>query len=270
MSKQEILRLKRKIYTLERQNFDKKKKKSLSKHFDPSLFVAGIAHEFNNILGAALGYAEWALETKKTEHMIESLEMVKVACERSAFITRSLQGLAQPREDIKAFVKVDKILLEVTKLLKTKFIEKEVSFEIVCSAKIKSKTIFTDETRVIEILLNLIKNSIEAFHSNITDKKITLNVSIKSKKIVFSVKDNAGGVPEIYRNMIFTPFFTTKGSLSSIHSEEKNFDKKDIKLGRGLGLFLSQTFAQQLAGDLILKPSKKQDKGSELLFFLPL
>ncbi|MEZ4814538.1 MAG: histidine kinase dimerization/phospho-acceptor domain-containing protein [Bdellovibrionota bacterium] len=57
------------------------------------LLALGVAHEFNNILGAALGHADWALESQTPEDMKDALEVIRIACLRCAQITKSLQEL---------------------------------------------------------------------------------------------------------------------------------------------------------------------------------
>jgi len=85
-----------------------------------------------------------------------------------------------------------------------------------------------------QVLINLIKNSLDAFKSNnISNPLIIIKVfelSIKNKIFVcIKITDNAGGIKEKFQEKIFDPYFTTKHN----------------SLGTGLGLFMSKMIIEQ-------------------------
>jgi len=85
-----------------------------------------------------------------------------------------------------------------------------------------------------QVLVNLIKNSLDAFKSNnISSPLIIIKVyelSIKSKKFIcIKVTDNAGGIEEKFQDKIFEPYFSTKHN----------------SMGTGLGLFMSKMIIEQ-------------------------
>jgi len=81
-----------------------------------------------------------------------------------------------------------------------------------------------------QVIINLIKNSSEAFIKN---SILIREISISSKKInneaVVEVSDNAGGISKQLQERIFEPYFTTKHNST----------------GTGLGLFMSKMVCEQ-------------------------
>ncbi|WP_428737203.1 c-type heme family protein [Sulfurimonas sp.] len=82
---------------------------------------------------------------------------------------------------------------------------------------------------LMQIFLNLIKNSMEAYiENNIDERTIEISAEIlPNKSVALKVKDYAGGVPQDIREKIFEPYFSTKNKKNST----------------GLGLYMSKMIA---------------------------
>jgi signal transduction histidine kinase len=80
----------------------------------------------------------------------------------------------------------------------------------------KNLEIAADKKQVSQVLINLLKNALEAL-KNRPDGKITLTAAINSDgRAQISVTDNGPGIPDDLMDKIFVPFFTTKESGSGI------------------------------------------------------
>jgi two-component system nitrogen regulation sensor histidine kinase NtrY len=79
-----------------------------------------------------------------------------------------------------------------------------------------------DSAQIEQVLVNILKNAIEAL--NDTPGKITIITDTKEKKCIIS--DNGPGIPEHIQPVLFTPFFSTKQS------------------GQGIGLTLTREILQ--------------------------
>ncbi|QSZ40773.1 DUF3365 domain-containing protein [Sulfurimonas aquatica] len=90
-------------------------------------------------------------------------------------------------------------------------------------------TIVTLKNDVMQIILNLIKNSMDAYENNkISDRTIEIKVVNKPKRIELYFKDYAGGISKEIIDKIFDPYFSTK----------------DKKTGTGLGLYMSKMITE--------------------------
>jgi len=98
-------------------------------------------------------------------------------------------------------------------------------------------TIETYKNELLQTIINIIKNSIDAFvGQEIEDKKIDVKVETKQSHIAIIIKDNAGGIKDDTLNRVFEPYFSTKS-----------------KNGTGLGLYMCHTIVtQHLKGQITM------------------
>jgi signal transduction histidine kinase len=104
----------------------------------------------------------------------------------------------------------------------------------------------TDPDLTDQILLNLLKNAIEALEPG---GKITLTAGKGAGQAFLDISDDGPGLPPDTRNQLFQPFVTSKGPA-----------------GTGLGLAVSRRLARALGGELAYVPS---DKGTRWRLTLP-
>ncbi len=110
----------------------------------------------------------------------------------------------------------------------------------------KNSTIFTDELLFEPILFNILSN---AMKYSPPDGLITIFVRSKNKKsLEIRITDEGPGIPKEFQKKIFEKFYRIKNDASH-----------HIK-GHGLGLYLSQFFAQKLKIPILIE--SKPGKGS--------
>jgi ligand-binding sensor domain-containing protein/signal transduction histidine kinase len=100
-----------------------------------------------------------------------------------------------------------------------------------------------DRTRLMQLILNLFKNSIEAFDAGSGNKTILINAFRHKNQLVVQVKDNGTGFDESVAARLFERGFTTKPS------------------GSGLGLYNCITIMESHEGDINLT-SDGEGKGA--------
>lgn len=111
--------------------------------------------------------------------------------------------------------------------------------------------LFTYRNEVLQVLIALLKNSLDAFTENgIADGTITITVTQADEYGVISIHDNAGGIAPHIITRLFTPYFTTKN---------KN-------IGTGLGLYMSKTIIEEHCGGEL----RVSSIGDETLFTIKL
>lgn len=113
-------------------------------------------------------------------------------------------------------------------------------------------SIVTDKVKLLQVLVNLIRNAKDALNaSNIHDKYISIkSVILNKNKIVISISDNGVGIASKNLDKIFNYGFTTKES------------------GHGFGLHSSALAVSELGGEIRVK-SDGHGKGATILVELP-
>ena len=92
-------------------------------------------------------------------------------------------------------------------------------------------TIHADEKLLSQVLINLLKNAMQALEGQ-ADGKIRMEVGAEKNQLLIRVTDNGPGVPSDLMEDIFVPFFTTKAT------------------GSGIGLSLSRQIIRMHGGEL--------------------
>ncbi|MEO5563870.1 MAG: ATP-binding protein [Chitinophagaceae bacterium] len=73
-----------------------------------------------------------------------------------------------------------------------------------------------DRTKLMQAILNILKNSIEAIDKNSSVKTISLNAFTKVDELILQIKDSGGGFDESTANQLFQRGFSTKLSGSGL------------------------------------------------------
>ncbi len=181
--------------------------------------AGGVAHDFNNVVGAILGWAELGLEENRDRAKVcERFSRIKEQAERAAALTREL--LAFSRRQVLQRQAID--LNTVTSGL-VSFLEKVISKDIelrVITAPLE--TVKADPTQIEQVLMNLCLNARDAMPNGgrmvIETEMVELDDAYTrfypgvalGRYVVLSVSDTGIGMDPETRERIFEPFFTTK------------------------------------------------------------
>ena len=154
---------------------------------------------------------------------------------------RSLTSIPKPRP-----VQIDiRTLLEELAMLHRRDLN-DRGIQLSISVYPEDLTLSADKNMIEQVLINLIRNAIQAFEDQ-EEKKIEIKVFVNEKsRAVIAVKDNGTGIDPEAMEKIFIPFFTTK------------------KSGSGIGLSLSRQIMRVHQGTLTVKSTV--GKGTE--FFM--
>ncbi|MCP4916550.1 MAG: response regulator [Proteobacteria bacterium] len=194
-------------------------------------FVAGVAHEFNNLLTPIGGISE-LLRTTDRSRQEELLLLVDGAVERaSGLISRLLtfsrnDQLQLQRVDVAAVA--DEVVRFVLPSLDRRV---ELAWE-----QPDPHYAMLDPGQLHQVLLNLLVNARDALEGR-PDARIEVEVERDGGEVVLSVRDNGPGVPAEIRDRVFDPFFTTK----------------EVGKGSGLGLSVMLGIVESNGGRVTLE-----------------
>lgn len=198
---------------------------------------SGVAHDFNNILGAIIGYGELAIYDTQEDLTRQSLEQVLKASNRAKELVRQILTFSRQSKQKKIPIRSDQIVKEALKLLRASLPSIiEIREDIAAAAGI----IRADPTQIHQVLLNLCTNAHHAMSETGGVLGITLaSVALKDEDVStlpdiepgryvrLSVSDTGHGMDSDTISQIFDPYFTTK--------------EKGVGTGMGLAVVLGIT-----------------------------
>ncbi|MBN1115158.1 MAG: HAMP domain-containing histidine kinase [Oligoflexia bacterium] len=217
----------------------------------------GMAHEFNNILGAVVGHVSFALENEDPKEMKEALEIALMASERACSIVSRLQDFTKKKEYTKELFNINDSIINIVKLVEKDFINNKINIETDLTL---GATILGDIHQVEQVILNLLINSRHAMDNG---GRISIKSQIKNDKVIVTISDTGAGIEKEIQDRIFEPFFTTKGAFGM----GKSYDHKPTD-GTGLGLSVSMGIIETHNGSIRLVSSSSG--GTKFEITLPL
>ncbi len=219
-----------------------------------SRFVANITHEIRTPLSGIVGLSELiAGDDKASKDVKDSGQRIFDASKQLLTLLNDLLDFAKLEagklEVENVPFQFENILDEVRGLTNAKAKEKSLSLSFNMDETL-SKTVVGDATKIRQILMNLVHNSIK-----FTEKGgIDVSVEKQDKSILVSVTDTGIGVNEAVQSRLFKPF--TQGHSSASFG------------GTGLGLSICQQYIELLGGEIGMVSTPGE--GTTVWFTLPL
>lgn len=225
--------------------------------------TAGIAHEINQPLTAIAAYADAGRKivnragtapgetaaAAPSQDMQAICERIGGQARRAAEVVQRLRGLVRSGQVSKARHDINEIIKNI--LLLFEFEVKKSGIDLLFFPLEPPEILYVDEIQVQQILVNLVKNSIDAIaESGRANGRVEIHVNTAGPEIIIAVTDNGPGVPEEHRSRLFDSFFTTKPK------------------GVGLGLSICKTIAAAHGGTL--RYEQPGEGGSRFTLSLPL
>lgn len=221
--------------------------------------AGGVAHDFNNILTAIMGFAGILNAKLGDSPHAHFADDIIAAADRAATLTQSLLAFSRKQvmetkpEEVNGIVRtIDKILRRV--------IGEDI--ELHCSLVPEELTIMGDCGQIEQVLMNLAVNARDAMPKggivSITTERMELTEELLGATLKpgpyarITVSDTGCGIDEATRQRIFEPFFTTK----------------EVGKGTGLGLSIVYGIVKQHGGDITVY--SEVGKGTSFRIYLPL
>ena len=220
-------------------------------------FVENVSHELRTPLSILRGYIETLRESPKTsrEELMRILEIMERHSQRLGLLVDDLLTLAElesTKPDLQlGDVRLPEMLDNVVRDWEKKLVEKQLK-AVVEIAPDMSETIRADETRLQEILFNLLDNAVKYSREN---GEIRLKAARRDNQIVLSVSDNGIGITKEDLPRIFERFYRADKARS-----------RELG-GTGLGLAIVKHIAQLHGGRV--EAESELGKGTTIRVILP-
>ncbi len=198
-------------------------------------FVAGIAHELNNPLQGVLGHLELLRATGAfPTHLRREVQTIYREADRAAKIVRNLLVFAGSRRLARRSVSLNVILQKVVALRHAACRTQDI--EVVRHYAENLRRVQSDPLLLHQVFLNMVMNAEQAIAATGRPGRIEIATAVADSgdRIVATVRDTGGGIPNDALTRIFEPFYTTK----------------DVGKGTGLGLAIAYGIVQEHGGQI--------------------
>jgi signal transduction histidine kinase len=217
--------------------------------------TAAMAHELRTPLAAIALNASAALSQLRAEPPVLAdletiLDDIETISHRAGVVISAIRALsAKTPVDQRKMMGVENVARQALRLVQH---DLQIN-EIVVATDFEDDLprVYADPTQLQQVVLNLVKNAIEAMSQTATEARLLRLVARRdgNSTVLLSAQDSGAGIPLENRDRIFDPFFTTKPA------------------GMGLGLAICRTVVENHGGKLRL--AKSDSRGSIFEIILP-
>ncbi|HBG06082.1 MAG: hypothetical protein A2075_08745 [Geobacteraceae bacterium GWC2_58_44] len=222
--------------------------------------AGGVAHDFNNILSAILGYAQLIQESDPIEPTQSFVEEIIKSSKRATALTQDLLAFSRKQEVTLAVVDLSAVIREFKTFL-GRVIREDIELKISCAGEVLP--VMVDRGQIERVLMNLVVNSRDAL-PNGGEVLIETGPVVLDKEFIqahgygkagayalVSISDNGVGMDRETQSRIFEPFFTTK------------------EQGSGTGLGLSMAYGTVKKHDGFITVYSEPGAGTIFKIYLP-
>jgi PAS domain S-box-containing protein len=206
--------------------------------------VSYICHEIKNPLTIIGGFTLQVLRSIKDEKNQQKLQIIVDEIQRLNQFLVDISDFTRMAKPQLGLYHINNIVKEVFSLIKPG-LRKEIKFIQSLDTCIPESLL--DPRQIKQVLINLLKNSIEAMPDG---GELSITTKLRGDNIGIEIKDTGKGVPPEDLERIFDPFYTTKPK------------------GSGLGLSISKEIIENHGGNI--KLDSELGKGTTCIISLPI
>jgi two-component system, cell cycle sensor histidine kinase and response regulator CckA len=219
--------------------------------------ASGVAHDFNNLIMAIQGQAEFLLMTRREDADLQkAMQRVVKVCVNGASLTRSLLGYARRQSLLMDVLSLNELVHDVMELCRRSYGSRyqiEISPELTLAAEGQEPApgllILGCYSALSHCLLNVLNNSRDAMPEG---GIVYISTHQENNCVFLTITDKGSGIKAEDLDRIFEPFFTTK----------------ELGAGTGLGLPMVQGVMQQHGGTVSVE--SEIGEGTSVIFGWPI
>lgn len=222
-----------------------------------SAFLANLSHEIRTPLNGIIGFSQLLKSSSKSPEKQEKfIEIIKDSGYKTLNIVNDIISISKIETGQisihYSIVEIDKTIKNLIRFFQIDANKKGIVLIVDPKPDDCSDTLYTDNTKFNQILINLIKNAILY-----TEKgNVTIGYSIDELYLKFYIKDTGVGISEANKKKIFNRFERVAG------------DTESIQKGAGLGLGIAKSFVELMGGQIWF--DSIETVGTTFYFTLPI
>ncbi|MEO2047977.1 MAG: ATP-binding protein [Pirellulales bacterium] len=213
--------------------------------------AAGIAHEINNPLGAALLSAETAMEVKddpdETERFKKCLSNVIASLDRCVRIVRNLLTFSRDKPAVKKLYPISEVIQQSQDLVQSYARQHQTTIRLALDSDLPKLVI--DRLEIELALINLLRNAVQAGGE---ENRVVIRAQLANSAVRITVEDKGCGMTCEQKKNAFAPFFTTRQTQG----------------GTGLGLSITYDIVQNHGGTIEVQSTLGE--GTTVIVTLPI
>lgn len=203
--------------------------------------ASSLAHELNQPLTAIASYCEGAADLLEGEPDAERLSMAREALRDTAGQALRAGQIVKRMRDFLSYGHtehfVESLARVVTEANALALVgSREQGIDVQIHLDPAADRVFVDRIQIQQVLVNLIRNAIEAMIDGPT-RSLTISSSGGSGMVTVTVEDTGSGISEEVGEQLFQPFVTTKAA------------------GMGIGLSICRTIIEAHGGRIWFEPN---------------
>ncbi len=224
--------------------------------------AGGVAHDFNNILTAIIGFGQMAQNSiKDNEKTTKFLDEVLAGAQRAAELTHSLLAFSRKQTIALTQVNLNEIVRNINRMLMRVIGEDIKLTNLLINREL---VVMADRGQIDQVILNLATNARDAMPDGgeLTIETDMVNVDNSYAKThlfentgmyaILTLSDTGIGMDQRTMDNIFEPFFTTK----------------EVGKGTGLGLSMAYGIIKQHGGNINVY--SEPGEGTTFRVYLPM
>jgi PAS domain S-box-containing protein len=209
--------------------------------------ASGMAHEIGTPMNVILGRAEYLLQKTADESMKKGLSTIITQVERITRVMNQLLAFARRKPRERCPVDLQELIEDGLDMFHERLSRHHIAVERTVDGSLP--TIVADRDQLMQVLINLIVNSLHAMDQGGTLRLIATKAG---DQVLLEISDTGQGIPPDVLSKVFDPFFTTK-----------EFGK-----GTGLGLTVVKGIVEEHGGTISV--DSRVGEGTTVAILLPL
>ncbi|MBM7097079.1 two-component sensor histidine kinase [Bacillus sp. H-16] len=209
-----------------------------------SQIAAGVAHELRNPLSVIKGFIQLS---KLSNSLNKYYETISSEIDRMNLIIEDFLSMSRKKID-KKYVLPSDLMESMLMIFRSECLLHDIDFHF--SIRNSRRYLYVNDQMIRQVLLNVLRNSIEAYEKEDKDCKFTMLTSTYGDTYSIELQDYGPGMPPDVLEEIYKPFFTTK-------------DK-----GTGIGIPLCKRIIEEHKGTLDIE--SEPGEGTKVIITLPL